>query len=68
MGATSAGLPARSSGALSPCFWTFSFPNDCGMSGVQIGPGATPLTLMPRFVSYFASPCVNVRIAPFVTA
>jgi hypothetical protein len=37
-------------------------------SGVQIGPGATALTRMPRSATSWARPFVNVLIAPFVAA
>ena len=37
-------------------------------SGVQIGPGATALTRMPRSATSCASPLVNVLMAPLVAA
>jgi hypothetical protein len=37
-------------------------------SGVQIGPGATALTRMPRCATSWAKPLVNVLIAPLVAA
>jgi hypothetical protein len=37
-----------------------------GMSGVQIGPGATAFTRMPRSTRFSASERVNATIAPFV--
>ena len=37
-------------------------------SGVQIGPGATALTRMPRSATSCARPFVNVLIAPLVAA
>jgi hypothetical protein len=37
-----------------------------GMSGVHIGPGATPFTLIPSFTSALASERVKVTIAPRV--
>jgi len=36
-----------------------------GISGVQIGPGATQLTRMPLSASSWASPAVKLAIAPF---
>jgi hypothetical protein len=36
------------------------------MSGVQIGPGATPFTRMPFSTSFFANERVKATIAPFV--
>jgi hypothetical protein len=39
-----------------------------GMSGVQIGPGATAFTRMPRSASICASAAVKFEIAPLVAA
>jgi hypothetical protein len=38
------------------------------INGVQIGPGATALTRMPRSASSWARPAVKFWIAPFVVA
>src|SRR5829696_2596495 len=65
-GATSSGCPGRWSGTSAPNDATFSSSNVEGISGVQIGPGATALTRMP----FSASPCdsdrVNATMAPLV--
>ncbi len=55
-------------GAFSPNFATFSAGKDAGMSGVQIGPGATPFTRIFRSRSCCESERVNATIAPFVAA
>jgi hypothetical protein len=47
---------------------TFSSGIVAGMSGVQIGPGATALTRMPRSMVSCASPLVKLTIAPLVAA
>jgi hypothetical protein len=39
-----------------------------GMSGVQIGPGATAFTLSPFSARIWATPPVKFWIAPFVVA
>src|SRR4051794_12725701 len=39
-----------------------------GISGVQIGPGATLLARMPRSPSIWARPAVKLAIAPLVLA
>ena len=36
--------------------------------GVQMGPGATALTRIPRSITSWARPLVKVRIAPLVLA
>ena len=56
MEASSAGWPGRFIGVLPPNFSSFCMvapPETC--SGVQIGPGATPLTRMPFSASCLAS-------------
>ena len=47
---------------------TLSSSNVLGMSGVQMGPGATPLTRMPvwRWASWVASERVKTTFAPLV--
>ena len=59
-------LPARPIGTSEPKLCTFLPGNVDGISGVQIGPGATPLTRIPFFTTAWASERVNVTIAPFV--
>ena len=39
-----------------------------GISGVQIGPGATAFTRMPFLASIPASPAVKLAMAPLVVA
>jgi hypothetical protein len=39
-----------------------------GMSGVQMGPGATALTRIPRSATYCDSPRVKLRMAALVVA
>jgi hypothetical protein len=39
-----------------------------GISGVQIGPGATEFTRIPFSASSCASPAVKLAIAPLVAA
>src|SRR5262249_35654726 len=53
-------------GTLAPCFATRSGSNEAGMSGVQIGPGATALTRMPSSIKASDSERVKLTIAPFV--
>src|SRR5829696_6108901 len=65
-GATSFGCPGRFMGVLAPKLLTLSSSKVDGMSGVQIGPGATPLTRMPLSASDWASERVNDVMAPFV--
>src|SRR5690606_18825235 len=58
--ASSAGCPARPSGVSEPNFSTFSSPQPvAGMSGVQIGPGATAFTRMPFLPASVASAFTN---------
>ena len=42
--------------------------NDAGIRGVQIGPGATAFTRMPRAASACDRERVNATMAPFVAA
>ncbi len=51
-----------------PNFAAFSAGIVEGMSGVQIGPGATAFTRMPSGASNCARPLVKLAIAPFVAA
>ena len=66
--ASSAGWPARPSGVLRPNSGSLSGQPVGGMSGVQIGPGATAFTRMPRGPSSSASAFVNATSAAFVIA
>jgi len=45
---------------------TLSAGNVDGISGVQIGPGATALTRIPRSAKAFDKERVNAAMAPFV--
>ena len=65
-GATSFGWPARFIGVLAPCLATLSGSNEAGIRGVQIGPGATALTLIPFSTSACESDRVMATIAPLV--
>ena len=58
-GATSEGCPGRCSRVSLPNSATRVRVNDAGMSGVQIGPGATAFTRMPRSASDLASENVS---------
>ena len=49
-----------------PKVFTSSAEKDAGISGVQIGPGATALTRIPCSTSDSARERVNVTIAPLV--
>jgi len=49
-----------------PNFSTLSGGKVDGISGVQIGPGATPFTRMPFLISDWLSARVNATIAPLV--
>jgi hypothetical protein len=51
-----------------PNFSTCSGGMVAGINGVQIGPGATLLTRMPRSPSSWARPAVKFAIAPLVVA
>jgi hypothetical protein len=51
-----------------PKLITFSRGMVEGISGVQIGPGATAFTRMPFSPSFWASPAVKFDTAPFVEA
>src|SRR5947209_8665990 len=64
--ATSSGWPGRPIGTSWPNFATLSGGNVEGIKGVQIGPGATPLTRMPRLTSDWDSERVNATMAPLV--
>ena len=68
LGATSLGWPPAI-GVSSPKSFIFSGgepPN--GLSGVQIGPGATPFTLMPSSIRFSESERVKAVMAPLVEA
>ena len=67
-GASSAGCAGRPVGFVSPNVETSSAGIVEAISGVHTGPGATALTRMPRSISSFERPFVNVTIAPFVVA
>ncbi len=53
-------------GVSAPKWATFSALKVDGISGVQIGPGATALTRMPRLTRFIDSDRVNEVIAPLV--
>ncbi len=61
-----AGCPGRFISAESPNDSTLSAGKVDGMSGVQIGPGATPLTRIFFEAKLFAKARVNDVMAPFV--
>ena len=61
-------LPRPLSGTFAPNFATCSAVNVDGISGVQIGPGATALTRMSRSASSADSDRVNATIAPLVAS
>src|SRR4029079_6448935 len=66
-GATSFGWPGRPIGVSLPNSGMssgFCPPN--GLSGVQMGPGATAFTRMPFLTRFFESERVNAVIAPLV--
>ena len=65
-GATSLGWPGRFIGVSVPNFATCLASNEAGMSGVQIGPGATAFTRMPRSTSSCDIDRVKARMAPLV--
>ncbi len=65
-GATSFGWPGRFIGVSAPKLFTLFSSKVDGISGVQIGPGATPWTRMPFSASDCASDRVNDVMAPFV--
>lgn len=67
-GASSTGWAGRPIGALVPCLETRSASNDCAISSVHTGPGATALTWIRRSINSCDSPLVNVMIAPLVVA
>ena len=62
------GLPWPLHGHILAELATCSGENVDGISGVQIGPGATPLTRMPFSTSASDRERVNATIAPFVDA
>src|SRR3546814_19045896 len=67
LGATSLGRPGRPIGVLSPKCSTFS--GDAppkGLSGVQMGPGATPFTRMPLPRRFSDRERVKAVMAPLV--
>ena len=67
-GASSFGCPGLCIGTCLPKFFTFSGGIVEGISGVQIGPGATQLTRMPFSASNWAKPPVKFWMAPLVVA
>src|SRR5437588_337181 len=58
--------PGGPIGVLRPNLDTLSSSNEAGISGVQIGPGATALTRMPRSTSDCERARVKDTIAPLV--
>src|SRR5690242_10198530 len=68
MGASSAGCPARPSGTLSPKLFTFSGGIVDGISGVQMGPGATLFTRIPLSPNNCARLAEKFAIAALVAA
>src|ERR687893_1584633 len=68
MPANSLGWPARPSGVSLPKLFTFSSGMVEGISGVQIGPGATAFTRIPLLPSIWAKPAVKLETAPLVEA
>ena len=68
MGATSTGWPGRPRGVLWPKLSTFSAGIVDGMRGVQIGPGATLLNLMPRSPRSCAAAAAKLAMAALVTS
>lgn len=65
-GATSFGIPARFIGESLPNSAFFFGLNEEAISGVQIGPGATALTLIPLSIRLTERLLVKEIIAPFV--
>lgn len=65
-GATSKGYPALSIAACIPKVATLSAGNEATCKGVQIGPGATPFTRIPRLMSWTPMLLVKVTRAPLV--
>jgi hypothetical protein len=63
-----AGSPARFSGTSEPNLATLSGGKVEGISGVQIGPGATPFTRMFFSARFSDSDRVKATIAPLVDA
>src|SRR5919112_5698060 len=68
MGASSAGCPARPIGTCSPKLSTFSSGMVAGISGVQIGPGATLLARMPLSAYICAMLAVKLAMPALVMA
>ena len=66
MGASSAGWAGRSNAVFFPNSFTLSLDIVDGISGVQTGPGATPLTRICFFASAFAIPLVMFTRAALV--
>ena len=62
------GSPARPIGVSEPNSATFFPEKLAGIKGVQMGPGATPFTRMPRCTTWRARERVKATIAPFVDA
>ena len=65
-GATSFGWPGRFIGTFAPKLLTLAAEKVEGISGVQIGPGATPLTRMPFSTSAFANGRARVLAGAFL--
>src|SRR6185437_15648139 len=66
-GASSAGWPGRPTGVCSPKPSTWSGGIVEGMSGVQIGPGATLFTRIPREASRLPRDALKLAIPALVT-
>ena len=67
-GASSAGWAGRPTGFVPPNWETVSPGIEAGMIGVHTGPGATVFARSPYPATSWASPLVNVTMAPFVAA
>jgi hypothetical protein len=67
-GGSELGGQARPSGVPCPNLLTFSAGIVAGMSGVQMGPGATAFTLMPRSATDWDRFFVKFTMAAFVEA
>src|SRR3546814_18304022 len=67
-GASSTGVPERPIGVCAPSASIFSFGTNAVWRGVQTGPGATPLTRMPRSMSCCAIARVQFAMPAFDTA
>jgi hypothetical protein len=66
LGAISSGWPGRPNGTSEPNVSTSFAGNVDGMSGVQIGPGATPFARIPLSASACENERVKDVIAPLI--